>query len=254
MLHKPEIPSLLIANAEAATGKTTVACAIAARLRFDGFRVAVCKPIDTKCVRRREGLVSEDAEFLAACADARHPLDLICPQRFADPQLPPALAAERHQQPIEWETINRSIGLMSRGSDVVILESPCLLTEPVDAKLLMLDAARELGAPVVVVARPSLASLGHTLAAVSLLRSANVRIAGVVVNRYPAENASVNDEANWRAIDRWGKVPVLAIVPDEPIARPLLPPGIMSAIGAVDWPTLIGLPLPGTTFAPRRFR
>lgn len=253
MLRKPQIPSLLIVNAEAAAGKTTIACAIAVRLRLEGVRVAVCKPIDTKCVRRREGLVSEDAEFLAACADARHPLDLICPKRFADLQLPPALAAERHQQPIDWETINRSIGLVARACDVLILESPCLLTEPVHAKLLMLDVARELGAPALVVARPNLSSLAQTLASVSLLRSANVHIAGVVVNRYPAETASVNDEANWRAIDRWGRVPVLAIVPEESIVRPNLPTGILSAVGAVDWRTVSGA-AGGTTFASYRAR
>src|SRR4030095_9142575 len=89
--------------------------------RGGGGRVAVLKPAATGCVRRREGLVSEDAEFLAVCADARHPLDLICPQRYVEP-LAPAGAAERAKQPLDWSAIQRSIDLMSRDSDVLIVE------------------------------------------------------------------------------------------------------------------------------------
>ena len=44
------------------------------------------------------------------------------------------------------------------------------------------------------------------------LRSAGVEVAGVVINRYPAENASVAEETNLRAIPKWGRVPVLCVV------------------------------------------
>src|SRR5439155_13948892 len=101
--------------------KTIVAGAIADWFRRRGRRVAVLKPVATGCVHRREGLVSEDAEFLAACAEARHPLDLICPQRYVEP-LAPAVAAEREGRPLDWEAVQRSIDLMAADSDVLIVE------------------------------------------------------------------------------------------------------------------------------------
>src|SRR5687768_15526276 len=85
MLRPVPIPGLFVTGTDTGVGKTVVAGAIAHWLRNQGRRVAVLKPVGTGCVRRREGLVSEDAEFLAVCADARHPLDLICPQRYAEP-------------------------------------------------------------------------------------------------------------------------------------------------------------------------
>src|SRR3982751_719114 len=101
MLRRVSIPSLLVTGTDTGVGKTLVAAAIGDWFRRQGAKVAVLKPCATGCVKRREGLVSEDAEFLAHCADARHPLDLICPQRYVEP-LAPAVAAERTGQPVDW--------------------------------------------------------------------------------------------------------------------------------------------------------
>ena len=34
-----------------------------------------------------------------------------------------------------------------------------------------------------------------------------------MINRYPAETPGVAEETNPRAIEKWGKVPVLCVVP-----------------------------------------
>jgi len=235
------IPGLIIVGTDAGVGKTVIAGAIARWFRQHGTRVALCKPIDTKCVHRREGLVSEDAEFLAVAGDAPHPLDLICPQRYGLAELPPALAAERSGQRIEWDAVERSIHLMSRDSEVMILEAPARLGDPIEfPSLLTLDLVRELGAPVVVVAPPRLSSLSSAVLTVRALNTAGVRVGGIVVNRYAAESASVTDELNLRAIERYSGAPLLAVVPDEPIRGSALPPGIIAGVDAVDWQARCG--------------
>src|SRR3954447_3837592 len=132
MLRPPRIPGLFVTGTDTGVGKTVVAGAIADWFRRRRKRVAVLKPVATGCVHRREGLVSEDAELLAHCANARHPLDLICPQRYAEP-LAPAIAAERAKQPLDWDAINRSIKIMSRDSDIMIIEGIGGLLVPMDA-------------------------------------------------------------------------------------------------------------------------
>jgi len=234
MLHPIPIPAIVVTGTDTGVGKTLVAGAIGRWFRVRGFRVSVLKPCATGCVRRREGLVSEDAEFLAHCANARFPLDLICPQRYAEP-LAPAVAAERAGQPLDWEAINRSIAIMAADSDVMIVEGVGGVMVPMDPRHTFRDIAVWLGAPAVVVARPALGTINHTLLTVESLRLANVSVSGVVINRYPAENASIAEESNPRAIEKWGKVPVLCVVPDEKIAGLELPPGIVSAIDTVDW-------------------
>ena len=234
MLDRIPIPALLVTGTDTGIGKTVIAGAIADWFRRRGMRVAVCKPCASGCVHRREGLISEDAEFLAHCADSRHPLNVVCPQCYVEP-LAPAIAAERAKEPLDWELINRSIAAMSRDSDIMIVEGIGGILVPMDEMHTMLDVARWLGAPAVIVARPALGTINHTLLTINALREARVPIAGVVINRYPADRASVAEETNPRAIERWGKVPVLCIVPDEPRLEGKLTAGIVAAINQVDW-------------------
>jgi len=239
MLSPLSIPGLFITGTDTDVGKTVIAGAIANYfLRQQGpdrARVAVSKPVATGCVHRREGLVSEDAEFLASCADARFPLDIICPQRYREP-LAPAVAADRAKQPLDWLAIDRSLQLMSRESDVIIVEGVGGILVPLDADHTTLDLAEWLAFPAVIVARANLGTINHTLLTIETLRRAAVPIAGVVINRYPADTPSTAEETNPRYIEKIGKVPILAIVPNEPtLKRPPLPQSITSPIDMVDW-------------------
>ena len=182
----------------------------------------------------REGLVSEDAEFLAYCADAKFPLDLICPQRWAEP-LAPAVAADRAGRPVDWEAVQRSLRLMTADSNVIVIEGIGGVMTPLDNRHTVRDLIGWLRLPVVVVARAGLGTINHTLLTLESLRNAGATVAGVVVNRYPADGASMAEETNPRAIERWGKTSVLCVVPGEKFEPPKLPPGITAAIDTVDW-------------------
>jgi len=240
MLKPIPIPGLFITATDTEVGKTVIAGAIAHYFFRQGARVGVSKPVASGCVWRREGLVSEDAEFLASCADARFPLDLICPQRYKEP-LAPAVAAERAGQPLDWGAIDGSLRIMCAESDVMIVEGVGGILVPLDEKHTTLDLARWLGLPAVIVARAGLGTINHTLMTLEILRRAKVPIAGVVINRYPAESASIAEESNPRYIEKWGKVPVLAIVPEVAGFRhPPLPASIVSPVDRVDWGRFAG--------------
>jgi len=235
MLTRPTIPGLFITGTDTGVGKTVVAAAIANWFSVRGVRTAVCKPLATGCIRRREGLVSEDAEFLAHHADAKFALNTICPQRFAEP-LAPAIAAERAGQKIEWNAIDAAIQTMCRQSDVLIVEGIGGVLVPVDRQLTVLDMARWLGLPAVIVARAGLGTINHTLLTLGALRHAGVPVAGVVINQFPSETPPAAEETNPRAIEKWGKTPVLCLVPRfTGRAIPDLPSDVVAAIETVDW-------------------
>ncbi|HEX8524961.1 MAG TPA: dethiobiotin synthase [Tepidisphaeraceae bacterium] len=235
MLKRISIPALLVTGTDTGVGKTIITCAIAAALRRAGLRVGVLKPVATGCIKAREGLVSEDAELLAHHADSPHPLDIICPQRYLEP-LAPAVAAERAQQPVDWAAVQRSIDIISPTSDVLLVEGVGGIMVPLDNRHTVLDLAQWMSAPAVIVARPNLGTINHTLLTARALRSVEVSVAGVVINRYPPDSTPVAEETNPRAIERWGKVPVLGIVPEttERMDR-ALPTDVLSPIERVDW-------------------
>jgi len=238
MLRPIPIPGLFITATDTEVGKTVVAGAIADWFRRRGSRVAVLKPVASGCSSRREGLVSEDAEFLATCADARFPLDLICPNRYFEP-VTPGLAAERTGVPVDFDAVQRSIDLMSPHSDVMIVEGAGGLFAPLSETVCVIDMITWLQLPAVVVARPTLGTINHTVLTVEALRARGVKVVGVVINRYPADRASVAEEANPRLIEKWGKVPVLAIVPNvEPGLEGGLHPDVVAPVDRVDWDRL----------------
>jgi dethiobiotin synthetase len=237
-LNPATIPGLFITGTDTGVGKTVVAGAIAQWFRDQNKRVAVCKPVATGCIKRREGLVSEDAEFLAVCAKSPHPLDLICPQRYYEP-LAPAIAAQRAKQPLDWESINRSISIMSKDSDVIIVEGVGGVRVPLDEKNTLIDLISALALPVIIVARAGLGTINHTLLTFDVLRQAGAKIAGVVINRYPQGTADTAEETNPRAIERWGKAPVLSIVPEAAISGPAIPDDIAGIIAQTDWMALL---------------
>jgi len=97
-----------VTGTDTGVGKTMVAGALALLLRQAGRRVGVFKPVATGCRRDpRLGLVSEDAEFLAHCAEAREDLATIYPVRYAG-DLSPMVAAEWSRRPIDWPAIEDS--------------------------------------------------------------------------------------------------------------------------------------------------
>jgi dethiobiotin synthetase len=239
MLQPATIPGLFITGTDTGVGKTVVAGAIADWFRRRHRRVGVLKPVATGCVHRREGLVSEDAEFLAHCADARFPLDVICPQRYAEP-LAPTVAAERAKQLLDWEAVQRSMRAIEAGSDVLIVEGVGGVMVPLDGSHTVLDLIHWLRLPVVVVARPDLGTINHTLLTLAALRSAGATIAGVVINRYPTDTPDAAQETNPRVIEKWGKVRLLCVTPNESVPPAQVPAGVAAAVETVDWERFSG--------------
>jgi len=88
----------------------------------------------------------------------------------------------------------------------------------------------------VIVARAGLGTINHTLLTLQSLRNANLAVAGVVINQYPSETPTVVEETNPRAIEKWGDVPILCLVPRfAGPAIPELPRDVVAAVEPVDW-------------------
>jgi dethiobiotin synthetase len=210
---------LFITGTDTGVGKTVVAGALAAVLHRGGVDVGVMKPVATGCVRRREGLVSEDAEFLAHAADAPEPLEEICPIRFAEP-LAPTVAAARAKIEIDlapmWEAWRR----IRDAHEVLLVEGIGGILCPVTRKVCVADIAARMNLPVLVVARPTLGTINHTALTVEAARSRGLEVAGIVINRYNRDTEDVAQLTAPDEIQRACGVAVWGLVPDDPQTVP----------------------------------
>lgn len=232
---------LFITGTDTDVGKTVIAGGIARILKDKGQRVGVFKPIASGCHSQRGELVSHDAEFLAHCADASEKLDQICPIRLKEP-LAPEVAVQRGAGPIDLATIRTYYNRIASEKDLLIVEGIGGLLVPLTQDLLLADLASQIDLPLLIVANPSLGTINHTLLTVEAARTRGLRIAGIVINSYVADTATVAEETNPAAIERASGVKILTIVPrdlDTNMDRGTVGPGVIFALEQIDYEAIL---------------
>jgi dethiobiotin synthetase len=223
---------LFITATDTGVGKTVITAALAKVLRAAGRDVGVMKPIATGCVHRREGLVSEDAEFLAHAADAPEPLDEINPIRMAGP-LAPTVAAARAKIELDLAPMWAAWRRLRDAHEVLLIEGIGGILCPVTRKMFVADMAARFAMPVLIVARPNLGTINHTALTVEAARSRGLEVAGIVINRYNRDTEDVAEMTAPDEIQRATGAPVLGLVPDDPatsVARGEIGEDVLAAV------------------------
>lgn len=241
----PSLPAargLFVTGTDTEVGKTLIAGAIARNLCGTGRRVGVFKPAASGCRLGADGeWVSQDAEFLAACAGRPHPADLVAPQRFAEP-LAPNVAASRAGQTVDLQVIFRAYRQIAADSECVIVEGVGGLLCPISDGFWVIHLAMLCRLPVVIVTRPNLGTINHTLLTLHAAGSAGLTVAGVVVNRSPRATDDPAVLTNPDQIAGRGGVRVLAVVPDDPgssVAQLKVGAVAQDAVDRVPWSEIV---------------
>ena len=232
---------LFVTGTDTEVGKTVIAGGIARILKEQGQRVGVFKPIASGCRIDRQGLVSQDAEFLAHCADSQEPLEQICPVRYREP-LAPEVAVQRGARPIDLKSVQTYYNRLVADKDVVIVEGIGGLLVPLAKGFSVADLAAQMGLPLLIVAKPGLGTINHTLLTVEVARSRGLRLAGVVINSYVADTASLAEETNPAAIERASGLKVLAIVPRDlqtNVHKGVVGEGVLFALRQIDYEAIL---------------
>jgi dethiobiotin synthetase len=172
-------------------GKTVLSALLVAALD-----AVYWKPVQTGAI---EGTDRESVRRWTEATEERLPLERY---RF-DPPVSPHLAARLAGVQIELNEIKFPAGPEGR---TWIVEGAGGVMAPINENQLMLDLMKHIGFPVVIAARTALGTINHTLLTLSALREASVPIFGV---------ALIGDEnvENRRAIEHFGKVPVIGRIP-----------------------------------------
>jgi len=220
--------SLLIIGTDTDAGKTVAACGIVAHLRLDrGINILPAKPVQTGCTRLADGSLTApdlDAHLDAAglAAPPPHLLGLMSPYRF-EPACSPHLAAAETGITVEPATIRDAMRALADTCDGVVAETAGGLLTPLNPRgETMLDLARLLGWPVLLVAANRLGCINHALLSLRALAAAEIPVIGVLTSLVapPSDDslAAAIRRDNPRAIARFGGVPYLGQIPFLPHA------------------------------------
>jgi dethiobiotin synthetase len=173
---------VFVTGTDTEVGKTVVAGAIAATLAAGADRVATFKPAVTGLTKMGGRL--PDHELLRRSSGSPQSAEAVSPYRFG-PAVSPHLAAELAGIAIAPGHLVAAAEAAAANADVLVVEGVGGLLVPLAADYLVRDFAAELGLPVVVVARPGLGTINHTLLTVEAARSKGLEVAAVVLTPWP---------------------------------------------------------------------
>ncbi|RJR36133.1 MAG: dethiobiotin synthase [Deltaproteobacteria bacterium] len=217
-LNLPEIPKIrgiFITGTDTDVGKTLVAAGLTAALRQRGVKAGYFKPVQSGCPEENGRLIPADARRVRDLAELPEPLDLLTPVTLRLP-LAPGVAAAREGVKVDLEKVAAAFRELSSRYDFLVVEGAGGLYVPLaDTNFLVLDLARWLRLPLLVVARAGLGTINHTALTVLAARHAGLPVAGVILNRCSAA-PGLAEQTNPGVIEALTRVPILGKVPEVP--------------------------------------
>ncbi|MCZ6680521.1 MAG: dethiobiotin synthase [Candidatus Poribacteria bacterium] len=203
---------VFITGTDTEIGKTVIAGGLAAMLKAAGVDVGVMKPIASGGVEHEGRIVSEDAIFLKRAALVDDDLDLINPLCLRHP-LAPSVAAEIEEVTIDLRQIDAAFNQLGRKHEFIVVEGVGGIAVPIGGDLLVAHLAQRFQLPLLIVARPDLGTINHTMLTVAFARSFGLDPRGIVLNGLRDESKGLAEETNPKEIARMTHLPIMGVVP-----------------------------------------
>ncbi len=201
--------SIFVTGTDTGVGKTIVTAAIAWNLKQAGRSVAVMKPVQTGTIVSGP----TDLEFVQEVLGSDHRIDVSCPYSFPDP-VAPLVASMLSGERIQIDRIVDAYKKLSAENEFVIVEGAGGLLVPILEDYFMSDLALDLELPVLIVSRPDLGTLNHTLLTLESAEKKGLDIAGVVISNYPWD-PGIPEQTNPELILSMTGVNMLGIIPNS---------------------------------------
>lgn len=205
---------IFVCATDTGVGKTWLGAGIAAWFRKNGFRVGVYKPFvsgDRKKIPSDVAHLRRGAGLPAASAHESYAV------RYRRPLAPwPASWLEGG---FSWRIVEQKKQKLMKKYEVLVVEGIGGLLVPLDGHRTVLDLIGLFRLPVLIVARPGLGTLNHTLMTYRILKNAHVKIFGVLLNGARGARRDPSEKTNALVLRRLLGVPVFGPLPWNPAYR-----------------------------------
>ena len=191
---------IFVTGTDTGAGKTYVACEIARALIARRVNVGVFKPIASGD--------RGDARKLLSAAGTGEQLEKVNPIFLKYP-LAPLVSARLSRKNIEIPRIKSAYRELEKAHDFMIIEGVGGIYVPLKKNYFVFDLIKEFRLPVIVVAKPYLGSINHTLLTVEKLRSEKIKVAGIVMNCL--SNITLAEKTNPKILRELTKLPVAVV-------------------------------------------
>lgn len=202
-----------ITGTDTEVGKTVATAVLGLLFQKQKKKISVMKPIASGGLGKDGKCISEDALFLKKILNLTEPLEMINPICLKHP-LAPKVAAEYIGQDINISAIKSEyVDFQNRKLDYLLVEGVGGVMVPLKHDYLVLDMIKDFKFPVIIVARPNLGTINHTILTTSLLKQEQIPIAGIVFNYAKKQEKGIAERTNPNEIKRLSGVRVLGEIP-----------------------------------------
>ena len=160
----------------------------------------------------------EDTTTLKNTLNLKDSLNTINPINLKNP-LSPNIAFEVENYNISLDEIKNKIknsfNILKNKYDFLIVEGAGGVCVPIKDNFLMSDLIKFLELPTVVVSRPNLGTINHTILTVEHLRNKGIDVKGVVINCITNLDEVLYYEKTFETIEKCGNVDIIGIVKNK---------------------------------------
>jgi len=190
-----------ITGTDTGIGKTVVTCALAARARQLGLRVAAMKPVESGIDDRitNTAATRSDAERLQEAAGGNDPLPLVRPYVLEEP-LAPMVAAQRAGITIDMGALDDACTTLSAQKDLLLVEGAGGVLVPITKRHSFLDLFARWECALIIVAGNKLGVLNHVLLTVRVAEAAGVAVRAVILSQYTEGDEGLAEATNYDAL------------------------------------------------------
>ncbi len=203
---------IFVTGTDTDVGKTIVTAGLAAVMQSLGYKAGVYKPFQSGAVEKNGFLVSPD---LAYVKKMDFYVETLCTYLLKQPTAP-YIAAELEGVKINLGTVAREFQTLRQACETVLVEGAGGLMVPVTKEAMIADVIKMLDIPLLIVARPNLGTINHTILTINQAKTMGLDIAGVIINRYPEDTQDAAIKTAPRLIEEYTDVNILGIIPDIP--------------------------------------
>jgi len=154
---------------------------------------------------------SGDVASLATAADIKESDELLNPIYFPLPASP-LMAAEILHKTVNMELIFKKFGILKKKYEFTLVEGIGGVMVPVTKKILLLDVMKEMKLSTIIVSRPRLGSINHTLLTINACKIKKIPILGIIFNQMP-KNPSIVESMTPNYIEKLTNINTLSVIP-----------------------------------------
>ncbi|HEY7226579.1 MAG TPA: dethiobiotin synthase [Nitrososphaeraceae archaeon] len=211
-LSNKKLQGVFVTGTDTEIGKTTIASGLAWLLCRNKIKVGIMKPFATSSLIYSSHNNSQDTAVLAKAANIGEPDQILNPI-FFPLSASPLMAAEILNKTVNLRAVTQKFNFLKKKYDFILVEGIGGIMVPITTRVSLQDIIRKMNLPIIIVSRPRLGSINHTILTINACKETKIPILGVIFNQMP-KHPNIVESLTPKYIEKLTHIRTISIIPN----------------------------------------